>query len=64
MPESELLTVREAAAFLRVSLPTVYKMVHGGLLPHVLIGCRIVIPKDALRSWVNAQTSGGVLPDA
>lgn len=57
--ESDVLTVREVANYLRISLPTAYKLVHSGDLPHVNIGCRIVIPKDSLSVWLLGRLSGG-----
>jgi excisionase family DNA binding protein len=45
----EWLTVREAAAGLRVSTATVYKLVASGHLDHVRVGNSIRIPRSVLK---------------
>ena len=59
MAESDVLTVREVANYLRISLPTAYKLIHSGKLPHVFLGCRIVIPREALALWLSSHITGG-----
>lgn len=58
---SEMITVREAAGFLRLSLPTVYKLVKDGTIPHVKVGYRYIIPRDQFMAWVNENAHGGDL---
>lgn len=59
MAESEMLTVREVATYLRISLPSAYKLIHYGDLPHVHIGERIIVPKNVLLLWLSSRISGG-----
>lgn len=56
---SDMITVREAASFLRISLPTVYKMIRAGMIPHVKIGHRYIIPRGQFLSWLNGNIYGG-----
>lgn len=56
--DNEMITVREIAKFLRISLPSAYKLVNAGTIPHV-IGCRYIIPREAFQFWVSQNTFGG-----
>lgn len=44
----ELLTLRELAEFLRVSMTTAYQLVSGGEVPAVKVGGQWRIPRDEL----------------
>lgn len=57
--ENEMITVREIAKFLRISLPSAYKLVNAGTIPYVKVGCRYIIPRDAFQFWVSQNTFGG-----
>jgi len=46
---SDLLTVAEVSAMLRVSKMTIYRMVHSGEMTHVRVGRSFRIPADAVR---------------
>jgi len=46
---SELLTVAEVSALLRVSKMTIYRMVHAGEIAHVKVGRSFRIPADSVR---------------
>ena len=46
--ESLVLTVDEAAKLLRISRGLAFTAVRNGTLPHLRIGRRILIPRDAL----------------
>jgi excisionase family DNA binding protein len=53
-PETEMLTVREAAAVLRVNVKTVYLEIAAGRLRHVLLGRRIIrIPRSVIASLIS-----------
>ncbi|UMZ72538.1 helix-turn-helix domain-containing protein [Natranaerofaba carboxydovora] len=55
-----ILTVKEAAEFLRVSTHTVYEMCrvyHGKFFPHFKIGNQIKIPRDKFVEWIK---NGGI----
>lgn len=56
---NEMITVREAAKFLRLSLPTVYKLLQVDKIPHVKVGCRYIIPRDKFMAWVLQNVQGG-----
>jgi excisionase family DNA binding protein len=47
-PLAPFLTVREAAALLRVNPKTVYAAVDAGQLRHVRVGRKILIRRDAI----------------
>ena len=44
----DLLTVKEAAAFLKLSPDTIYRATKAGTLPHVRIGRSIRLSREAL----------------
>nr|WP_026820352.1 helix-turn-helix domain-containing protein [Arthrobacter castelli] len=52
----ELVTVREAAAALRVSRMTVYRHIHSGELPSVHFGRSYRIPATAVDAYLNRPT--------
>ena len=49
------LSVPEVAAVLGISRAGAYELVHSASFPKVKIGKRIVVPKDKLIAWINAQ---------
>lgn len=51
-----LLTVKEAAAFLRLSPDTIYRATKAGTLPHVRIGRSIRLSKEALEEFLENPT--------
>ena len=54
--DDELMTVKEAAAFLRVPASWVYSHTRGGTIPVRRIGPRLLrVPRRALLAWVEAQ---------
>lgn len=59
-----LMTVDEAAGFLRLSRPTIYGLMDAGKLGYVKIGRRRRIPKRALvelakQNWIGPQPAMG-----
>lgn len=48
-----LLTVKEAAAFLKLSPDTIYRATKAGTLPHVRIGRSIRLSKEALENYIS-----------
>lgn len=62
MGEPLLLTVREAAALLRISRNNVYALARQHRLPHVRVGRTIRIPSARLRAWIDGE-AGLPLPD-
>lgn len=55
----EMFTVSEVSDFLRVSPPTVYKLIGAGDFPHIRVGYRVLIPKAAFGQWLAQHTFGG-----
>lgn len=52
-----VLTVDEAAEYLRISRPQAYLGVNRGEIPHIKVGRRILIPRAALEKLL--QCAGG-----
>lgn len=52
--EREILTVEEAAEFLRVDRKTVYVYVARRKIPHQRLGRRIILSRSALIAWIAA----------
>ena len=57
--DNEVITVREIAKYLRISLPSAYKLINTGTIPHVKVGYRYIIPREAFQFWVSQNTFGG-----
>ncbi len=55
--ETVLLTVREAAAFLRISRNLAYELVARGEIPAVRLGRVIRVPRTALDHWLEAESA-------
>lgn len=53
----ELLTVEDAAAIMRVSKMTVYRIIESGDLPHLRIGRSFRIRKDDFENYLRAVYS-------
>lgn len=52
------LNAREAAEVLRISKSKVYELAQSESFPAIRIGKRVVIPRDKLIEWMNAQAEG------
>ena len=52
--DSVVMTVKEAAALLRISKGLAYEMVRQGSLPTIRLGRRILVPRSALEQMLNA----------
>ena len=52
------LNAREAAEVLRISKSKVYELAKSESFPAIRIGKRVVIPRDKLIEWMNAQADG------
>ena len=53
---SLMLNVVQVAAVLGISRAGAYELVHSEGFPALKIGSRIVVPKDKLREWIDANT--------
>ena len=51
-----LKNVVQVAAVLGISRAGAYELVHSEGFPALKIGSRIVVPKDGLREWIDANT--------
>ncbi|MBP2666529.1 MAG: Helix-turn-helix domain [Firmicutes bacterium] len=50
--DSDILTVVEAADYLKVSKDTIYAMVHQKKIPHRLVGAQARFPVWLLKDWM------------
>lgn len=57
--EQKILTVREAAAIMRVSPSAMYQLVRENRAPHISIGKRKVIPATRFYEWLDSCVTGG-----
>jgi excisionase family DNA binding protein len=62
--EHEVMTMEEAAAFLRVDRKTLYEAVARRTVPHQRLGKRILFSKAALLAWLAAGPDGTGSPRA
>jgi len=62
--QPNLITVKEAAAYLRIPIPTVYYLVQKGQLPAVQIGGRWRIKQDELDSQILQKSNDFSKPTA
>lgn len=60
----EMLTVAEAAVFMRVSQKTVYAWVEEERIPHLRAGRRILFERSDLMNWLRGQKGDGNAPKA
>jgi len=58
--DQEVMTVPEAAEFLRLSQSTVYEMIRRHELPHVRVRRRIIVPRAALQEWLHDNLQTGL----
>lgn len=49
--------LREAAAYLGISVPTLAALLHSSVIPYRRAGQRWLISKTALDTWLNANTN-------
>lgn len=53
-----VLTVQEAASFLRLGINTTYEAVREGKIPTVRIGRRLLVPRAGLLALLEVKSSG------
>jgi excisionase family DNA binding protein len=58
----ELMTIKQTAAFLRVSMGTVRNMVQRGDLPALRVGKQIRFVREDLEHWVRRQVAPRTQP--
>lgn len=57
--DKTVLTVKEAAAIMRISTSSMYQLVRDERVPYIAIGKRRVIPAARFFEWLNSATVGG-----
>lgn len=57
--EKTILTVKEAAAIMRVSSSAMYQLVRENRAPHITIGKRKIIPAAQFYAWLDGCVEGG-----
>ncbi|MBQ7129883.1 MAG: helix-turn-helix domain-containing protein [Oscillospiraceae bacterium] len=54
-----MITIREIAEYLRISLPSAYNLIERKAFPYLKVGCRYVVPRDTFLLWVDQNTVKG-----
>jgi excisionase family DNA binding protein len=57
-----LLSVREAASVLRISVRTTYALIESGQLPAFRVGGQLRLSRDVLAKWLAEQATRSVSP--
>lgn len=57
--ENRILTVKEAAAIMRISTSSLYQLLRENKAPHITIGKRKVIPAAQFYAWLDSEVKGG-----
>lgn len=57
--EKTMLTVKEAAAIMRISTSSMYQLIREDKAPHITIGKRRVIPAARFYKWLDTIVVGG-----
>ena len=57
--ENKILTVKEAAAIMRISTSSLYQLLRENKAPHITIGKRKVIPAARFYAWLDSAVKGG-----
>ena len=52
-----MLTIPQVASVLSISRAGAYELAHSKNFPAMLVGSRIVVPKDRLSAWVDRKVS-------
>ena len=52
-----MLSIPQVASVLSISRAGAYELAHSKNFPSILIGSRIVVPKDRLFAWVDSKVS-------
>ena len=57
--DKTVLTVKEAAAIMRISASAMYQLVRDNKAPHITVGKRKVIPSARFYAWLESIVEGG-----
>lgn len=52
-----MLSISQVALVLNISRSSAYELAHGKNFPAMLIGSRIIVPKDRLVAWIEDKLS-------
>lgn len=55
-----MLTIPQVAAALSISRAGAYELAHRKNFPSMLVGSRIVVPKDRFLAWIDERITQGV----
>lgn len=58
MTNNSIMTVAEAADFMRISKPAMYEVVHRADFPKIRIGRKILIPRLEFFEWIHREAGG------
>ena len=50
--ENEILTIDEAADYLKIGKRSIYKLIHAGKIPHKKVLNKFRFEKETLREWI------------
>lgn len=54
---ADMMTVREASAYLRISTDTAYELIARNQLPHLRLGRVIRVPRFGLEQWIARESA-------
>lgn len=57
--EKTVLTVKEAAAIMRISTSAMYQLIRDRRVPYIAVGKRRIIPAAQFYKWLDSATIGG-----
>lgn len=57
--EQKILTAKEAAAVMRISVSAMYQLMRENRVPHICVGKRKVIPASRFYAWLESNVMGG-----
>lgn len=52
-----MLSITQVASVLNISRTSAYELAHGKNFPAMLIGSRIIVPRDRLVAWIDDKLS-------
>ena len=58
-----MMTIPQVAMALNISRTSAYELAHGKDFPAMLIGSRIIVPKDRLVTWIDQKISQNELAE-
>ena len=62
--EGEILTIREVAAYLKVTERTIYRLAAEKKIPAFKVGGTWRFPRSEIDQWIRQQTSAALMNDA